>query len=112
MFCVCIVTVGELWPHGWVLAMSQQDVSTASTLQLVAADMSDIMENLDTRELDIGDGEDVFEGPGTNSAGEREGENRCYTGVITHGRFKRSLVFYTICDASFFLDIYYILLHK
>lgn len=50
--------------------MLQQDVSTASTLQLVATDMTEIMENLDTRELDIGDGEDVFEGPGANSAGE------------------------------------------
>lgn len=54
-----------------MLAMSQQDVATASTLHLVASDMTDIMENLDTRELDIGDGEDVFEGPGANSAGER-----------------------------------------
>lgn len=79
--CVCF-TLGKLWLRGWVLAMLQQDVSTASTLQLVAADMTDIMENLDTRELDIGDGEDVFEGPGANSAGERRGENRCYEGVI------------------------------
>ncbi|MCI4391684.1 hypothetical protein PGIGA_G00137210 [Pangasianodon gigas] len=51
--------------------MMQQDIATASTLQLVASDMTDIMENLDTRELDIGDGEDVFEGPGANSAGAR-----------------------------------------
>lgn len=54
-----------------MLAMSQQDIVTASTLELVAKDMTDIMENLDTRELDIGDGEDVFEGPGAHSAGER-----------------------------------------
>lgn len=50
--------------------MSQQDIVTASTLELVATDMTDILENLDTRELDIGDSEDVFEGPGANSARE------------------------------------------
>lgn len=54
-----------------MLAMSQQDLVTASTLQLVATDMTEIMENLDTRELDIGEGEDEFEGPGANSAGEQ-----------------------------------------
>ncbi|GAA6077368.1 phospholipase D1 isoform X1, partial [Tachysurus ichikawai] len=51
--------------------MSQQDVPTASTLHLVASDMTDIIENLDTRELDFGDGEDMFDGPGANSAETR-----------------------------------------
>ncbi|KAF0028574.1 hypothetical protein F2P81_019661 [Scophthalmus maximus] len=37
--------------------MLQQSNPTSSTLQLVANDMTDIMENLDTRELDLGDGE-------------------------------------------------------
>ncbi|XP_066502961.1 phospholipase D1 [Hoplias malabaricus] len=40
--------------------MLQQQDASASTLHLVASDMTEIMENLDTRELDIGDGEDVF----------------------------------------------------
>lgn len=39
-----------------------------STLQLVASDMTDIMEKLDTRELDIGDGEEVFDGQANNPA--------------------------------------------
>ncbi|XP_026863882.2 phospholipase D1 [Electrophorus electricus] len=42
--------------------MLKQTDPTASTLHLVAADMTEIMEKLDTRELDIGDGEDVFDG--------------------------------------------------
>ncbi|XP_072234497.1 phospholipase D1 isoform X2 [Leuresthes tenuis] len=37
--------------------MQRQTEPTSSTLQLVANDMTDIMENLDTRELDLGDGE-------------------------------------------------------
>uniref|UniRef100_A0A8C2G628 Phospholipase n=1 Tax=Cyprinus carpio TaxID=7962 RepID=A0A8C2G628_CYPCA len=44
------------------LAMLRQQEPTISTLHLVANDMSDIMENLDTRELDIGDGEEEFDG--------------------------------------------------
>ncbi|KAJ8278130.1 hypothetical protein GJAV_G00084190 [Gymnothorax javanicus] len=39
--------------------MLHQKEPTNSTLQLVATDMTDIMENLDTRELDFGDGDDV-----------------------------------------------------
>uniref|UniRef100_A0A3P8S2Y7 Phospholipase n=1 Tax=Amphiprion percula TaxID=161767 RepID=A0A3P8S2Y7_AMPPE len=35
----------------------EQDFPTSSTLQLVANDMTGIMEKLDTRELDLGDGE-------------------------------------------------------
>ncbi|XP_073719791.1 phospholipase D1 isoform X2 [Misgurnus anguillicaudatus] len=42
--------------------MLRQQEPTVSTLHLVANDMTDIMENLDTRELDIGEGEDVFDG--------------------------------------------------
>ncbi|XP_071399257.1 phospholipase D1-like, partial [Centroberyx affinis] len=37
--------------------MLRQSEPTSSTLHLVAADMTDIMEKLDTRELDLGDGE-------------------------------------------------------
>lgn len=37
--------------------MLRQSEPTSSTLQLVANDMSGIMEKLDTRELDLGDGE-------------------------------------------------------
>lgn len=33
--------------------------------------MTDIMENLDTRELDIGDGEEEFDGQDPNRAGKR-----------------------------------------
>uniref|UniRef100_H2LC50 Phospholipase n=1 Tax=Oryzias latipes TaxID=8090 RepID=H2LC50_ORYLA len=39
------------------LAMLQQPEQTSSTLQLVASDMTGIMENLDTRELALGDGD-------------------------------------------------------
>ncbi|KAJ8375748.1 hypothetical protein SKAU_G00063280 [Synaphobranchus kaupii] len=39
--------------------MLRSSEPTNSTLQLVATDMTDIMENLDTRELDFGDGEEV-----------------------------------------------------
>ncbi|KAM6977321.1 phospholipase D1 [Aplochiton taeniatus] len=42
---------------------------TSSTLQLVASDMTDIMENLDTRELDLGDGE--YDTTDTKPTGER-----------------------------------------
>uniref|UniRef100_A0A671QBH1 Phospholipase n=1 Tax=Sinocyclocheilus anshuiensis TaxID=1608454 RepID=A0A671QBH1_9TELE len=44
-----------------MLAMLRQQEPTVSTLHLVANDMTDIMENLDTRELDIGDGEEEFD---------------------------------------------------
>lgn len=37
--------------------MLQQPEQTSSTLQLVASDMTGIMENLDTRELALGDGD-------------------------------------------------------
>lgn len=37
--------------------MLRQSEPTNSTLHLVATDMSEIMENLDTRELYLGDGE-------------------------------------------------------
>ncbi|XP_030624601.1 phospholipase D1 [Chanos chanos] len=40
---------------------------TASTLHLVASDMTDIMEKLDTRELDIGDGEEELDGYDANN---------------------------------------------
>ncbi|KAA8580503.1 hypothetical protein FQN60_013461, partial [Etheostoma spectabile] len=40
-----------------VLAMIRQSEPTSSTLQLVANDMTGIMEKLDTRELDLEDGE-------------------------------------------------------
>ena len=42
---------------------------TTSTLQLVATDMSDIMENLDTRELHLDDGQ--YDTPDTNHTGRR-----------------------------------------
>ncbi|KAI7792627.1 phospholipase D1 [Triplophysa rosa] len=42
--------------------MLRQQDPTVSTLHLVANDMTDIMENLDTRELDISDGEEEFDG--------------------------------------------------
>uniref|UniRef100_A0AAY4EYC6 Phospholipase n=1 Tax=Denticeps clupeoides TaxID=299321 RepID=A0AAY4EYC6_9TELE len=45
--------------------MSQSKASI--TLQLVANDMTQIMETLDTRELDIGDGEEVFDGKDVNN---------------------------------------------
>uniref|UniRef100_A0A8B9K3H7 Phospholipase n=1 Tax=Astyanax mexicanus TaxID=7994 RepID=A0A8B9K3H7_ASTMX len=44
---------------------------TSSTLHLVATDMTEIMENLDTRELDIGDGEEVFDGQDANNSDSR-----------------------------------------
>lgn len=37
--------------------MLKQSEPTSSTLQLVASDMSDIMDKLDTHELDLDDGE-------------------------------------------------------
>uniref|UniRef100_A0AAR2KJP8 Phospholipase n=1 Tax=Pygocentrus nattereri TaxID=42514 RepID=A0AAR2KJP8_PYGNA len=51
--------------------MLQQQDPTASTLQLVATDMMEIMENLDTRELDIGDGEEVYDGQDGNNSDSR-----------------------------------------
>uniref|UniRef100_A0A8C2PR23 Phospholipase n=1 Tax=Cyprinus carpio TaxID=7962 RepID=A0A8C2PR23_CYPCA len=52
---------GVPWPAGRLLAMLRQQQPTVSTLHLVANDMTDIMENLDTRELDNGDGEEEFD---------------------------------------------------
>lgn len=37
----------------------------------MANDMTDIMENLDTRELDIGDGEEEFDGQDPGGTGKR-----------------------------------------
>ncbi|XDV47648.1 hypothetical protein PO909_017223 [Leuciscus waleckii] len=51
--------------------MLRQQEPTVSTLHLVANDMTDIMENLDTRELDIGDGEEEFDGRDPNSTENR-----------------------------------------
>uniref|UniRef100_A0A8C2PR39 Phospholipase n=1 Tax=Cyprinus carpio TaxID=7962 RepID=A0A8C2PR39_CYPCA len=51
--------------------MLRQQQPTVSTLHLVANDMTDIMENLDTRELDNGDGEEEFDGRDPNSAENR-----------------------------------------
>ncbi len=62
---------GVPWPAGRLLAMLRQQEPTVSTLHLVANDMTDIMENLDTRELDIGDGEEEFDGQDPNRAGKR-----------------------------------------
>lgn len=59
------------WPAGRLLAMLRQQDPTVSTLHLVANDMTDIMENLDTRELDIGDGEEEFDGQDPNGAGTK-----------------------------------------
>ncbi|KAL2085276.1 hypothetical protein ACEWY4_018596 [Coilia grayii] len=47
--------------------MLRQAEPTTSTLHLVATDMTEIMEKLDTRELDIGDGEVVFDGRDANN---------------------------------------------
>ncbi|RXN17116.1 phospholipase D1-like isoform X1 [Labeo rohita] len=64
-------SAGVPWPAGQLLAMLRQQEPTVSTLHLVANDMTDIMENLDTRELDIGDGEEEFDGQDPNSAENR-----------------------------------------
>uniref|UniRef100_A0A3Q2WQR7 Phospholipase n=1 Tax=Haplochromis burtoni TaxID=8153 RepID=A0A3Q2WQR7_HAPBU len=53
------------------LAMLQQIEPSSSTLQLVASDMSDIMDNLDTRDLDLGDGD--YDTTDTNAPGTSEG---------------------------------------
>ncbi|KAJ3611020.1 hypothetical protein NHX12_021036 [Muraenolepis orangiensis] len=69
--------------------MLRQSEPTSSTLQLVATDMSDIMETLDTRELDLSDGDyDTTDGnvPGDqihfkavyNMVGFKEAEARVY----------------------------------
>lgn len=47
--------------------MLQQIEPSSSTLQLVASDMSDIMDNLDTRDLDLGDGD--YDTTDTNAPG-------------------------------------------
>lgn len=48
---------GEPQALNQVLTMLQPADATSSTLQLVANDMTDIMEKLDSRELDLGDGD-------------------------------------------------------
>uniref|UniRef100_A0A3Q4GQ01 Phospholipase n=1 Tax=Neolamprologus brichardi TaxID=32507 RepID=A0A3Q4GQ01_NEOBR len=53
------------------LAMLQQIEPSSSTLQLVASDMSDIMDNLDTRDLDLGDGD--YDTTDNNAPGTSEG---------------------------------------
>lgn len=62
--------------------MLRQQEPTVSTLHLVANDMTDIMENLDTRELEIGDGEEEFDGRDPNSTGKRNKEPRKITNII------------------------------
>lgn len=52
--------------------MQQVPSSTTSTLQLVAADMTDIMENLDTRELDLDLADDIIDGHDGSGAGTTE----------------------------------------
>ncbi|KAJ8279282.1 hypothetical protein COCON_G00063480 [Conger conger] len=54
-----ILQQGDPCSAGSTRAMLRQSEPTNSTLQLVATDMTDIMENLDTRELDFGDGDEV-----------------------------------------------------
>ncbi|XP_040921573.1 phospholipase D1 isoform X1 [Toxotes jaculatrix] len=49
--------------------MLRQSEPTSSTLQLVASDMTGIMEKLDTRELDLGDGE--YDTTDSNTPAER-----------------------------------------
>lgn len=71
---MCVFFLGALWPAGRLLAMLRPQEPTVSTLHLVANDMTDIMENLDTRELDIGDGEEEFDGQDPNSTGQRNAE--------------------------------------
>lgn len=56
-FPVLPVSPGEPRAPDRVLAMLRQSEPTSSTLQLVASDMTGIMEKLDTRELDLEDGE-------------------------------------------------------
>uniref|UniRef100_A0A3B3XC42 Phospholipase n=2 Tax=Poecilia mexicana TaxID=48701 RepID=A0A3B3XC42_9TELE len=51
------VSPGEPWAPDEVLAMLRQSEPTSSTLHLVASDMTSIMEQLDTKDLDVGDGE-------------------------------------------------------
>lgn len=61
------VPPGEPRAPDQVLTMLKQSEPTSSTLQLVANDMTGIMEKLDTRELDLEDGEyDTADG---NTAG-------------------------------------------
>jgi len=63
--------------------MLRQQEPTVSTLHLVANDMTDIMENLDTRELDIGDGEfEEFDGRDPNSTGNRNKKPHKITNII------------------------------
>lgn len=48
--------------------MLKQSEPTSSTLQLVASDMTGIMDQLDTRELDLEDGEYDTTDPGATGA--------------------------------------------
>ncbi|XP_067107933.1 phospholipase D1 [Osmerus mordax] len=59
--------------------MQRPTEQTTSTLQLVATDMSDIMENLDTRELDLEDGQ--YDTPDTNHTEARKGFSAVYDTV-------------------------------
>lgn len=61
------VSPGEPQAPNWVLTIMSQHEQTSSTLQLVANDMTNIMEKLDTRELDLGDGE--YDTTDTSSTG-------------------------------------------
>lgn len=61
------VPPGEPRAPDQVLAMLKQSEPTSSTLQLVASDMTGIMEKLDTRELDLEDGE--YDAADANAAG-------------------------------------------
>lgn len=51
------VCPGEPWAPHWVLTMLRQSEPTSSTLQLVASDMTGIIEKLDPRELQFDDGD-------------------------------------------------------
>lgn len=82
------VPPGEPRAPDQVLAMLKQSEPTSSTLQLVANDMTGIMEKLDTRELDLEDGE--YDTADANTAGAPP--SGC--GGAHHGR---------CCVACFFL---------
>uniref|UniRef100_A0AAY5EQV4 Phospholipase n=1 Tax=Electrophorus electricus TaxID=8005 RepID=A0AAY5EQV4_ELEEL len=83
-----ICATAEPWLADSVLAMLKQTDPTASTLHLVAADMTEIMEKLDTRELDIGDGEDVFDGHDASGPGRREKSRIPFSAVYKTMGFK------------------------
>uniref|UniRef100_A0A3B4DPP8 Phospholipase n=1 Tax=Pygocentrus nattereri TaxID=42514 RepID=A0A3B4DPP8_PYGNA len=64
------------------------ETRVSSTLQLVATDMMEIMENLDTRELDIGDGEEVYDGQDGNNSGKRGNSRIPFSAVYKTTGFK------------------------